>query len=225
MLLSEIKYQVKRQFGDNVGVQINDADITGWVNNAQREIANVNDDLLQTTASADVLQGISTYDFPDDLRLLKEIQYNSLIMRGMSPQAFSEYIDGYANPSNYSQGNPVVYKIWNRQFTVFPTPSSSATLVAGFTIRYLRNPVPVVNDSDSVEFADGYGNHIIEYCLAMAYELDADWAAAQQKRSQFTQGINGLKERDNYLSRDKYPTISVRPEVLLFDYPYGVGVF
>lgn len=225
MLLSEIKYQVKREFGDNVGAQITDADITGWVNAAQREIANLNDDLLQTTASADVLQGIATYDLPDDLRLIKEIQYNSLIMRGMSVQGFSEYIDGNANPANYSQGNPVVYKVWNKQFTVFPTPSSSAALVAGFTIRYLRNPIDVVNDSDSIEFADGYSNHIVEYCLSRAYELDADWAAAQQKRSQFTQGVNSLKERDNYISRDKYPTISIRPEDQLFDYPYGYGVY
>lgn|GEM_PF-2146898 len=223
MLLSEIKYQVKRQFGDDVGVQITDTDITKWVNNAQREIANMNDDLLQVTATADVLQDIAKYDLPPDLRLLKRIRYNSLHLRGMTIQAFDEYIDGYANPSNYSSGSPLVYSIWQGQFTVFPTPSAQAALVAGFTIDYLRNPVDVVNDSDRVEFADGYGNHIIEYCLAMAYELDADWGAAQQKRNQFVQGVNGLKERNNHITREQYQTITVRPEDEIWDYPpYGV---
>jgi hypothetical protein len=219
MNLGDVKVRVKRQFGDDAGIQIQDADIVRWVNDAQREIANQNDDLLQVTASADVISGQGTYSFPADLRLLFQINYNSLHLKGMSPQEFNEYIDGLQNPVNYSQGNPLVYKVWQNQFTVFPTPSAQAALVSGFTIYYLRNPVDVSNDSDSLEFPNGYHNHIVEYCLRMAYELDENIGVAQQLDARFQKGVNGLKERDIWRNREQYPTITVRAEDQIDYYP------
>jgi hypothetical protein len=210
--LGDVKTRVKRQFGDDAGVQIRDTDIVNWVNDAQREIANQNDDLLQVTASADVLAGISTYNLPVDCRLLRQMKYNGLHLRGLTKQDFNEYIDGLQNPVNYSQGNPLVYNIWAGQFTVFPTPSTAAALVAGFTIDYLRNTVDVANDTDNLEFPSGYHNHIVEYCLRMAYELDENWGAAQQVNQRFQTGINQLKERDNWAVREVYPSITVRAE-------------
>lgn len=219
MNLGDIKTRVKRQFGDDAAIQIQDADIVRWVNDAQREIANQNDDLLMITATADVISGQSAYTLPSNIRLLRKIEYNGLHLKPLSLQDFSEYIDGYSNPKNYSQGNPLVYNIWAGQFTVFPTPSASAALVSGFTLYYLRNPVDVVNDTDNLEFPNGYHNHIFEYCLRMAYELDENWQAAQQLDKRFQQGVNGLKERDNWPVREVYPTISVRAEDQVFYSP------
>ena len=219
MNLGDIKLRVKRQFGDDAGIQIQDADIIRWVNDAQREIANQNDDLLMVTATADVLAGVATYDLPGDYRLLRQIKYNSIFLRALTLQDFNEYIDGSDNPQNYSQGNPLVYNIWAGQFTVFPTPSTTAALVSGFKIYYLRNPVDVAIDTDNLEFPNGYHNHIFEYCLRMAYELDENWGAAQQVNQRFQQGINGLKERDNWTVRGTYPTITVREEDQVEYYP------
>jgi hypothetical protein len=50
MLVSEIATRVRRQFGDDVGILITDADIIRWVNDAQREIA-VKANLLQVRAT------------------------------------------------------------------------------------------------------------------------------------------------------------------------------
>lgn len=217
--LNDVKLRVKRQFGDDAAIQIQDADIVRWVNDAQREIANQNDDLLMITASADVVAGQGVYSLPSNLRLLRKVKYNGLHLKGLSPQDFDAYIDGLDNPQNYSQGVPIVYNVWAGQFTVFPTPSTQAALVSGFTIYYLRNPVDVVNDTDNLEFPNGYHNHIVEYCLRMAYELDENWQAAQQVNQRFQQGINGLKERDNWPIRETYPTITVRPEDQVDYYP------
>ena len=217
MNLGDVKTRVKRQFGDDAGIQIQDADIVRWVNDAQREIANQNDDLLQVTAQTLVVANQATYTLPTDYRLLKRIQFNGLHMKGMSQQDFDEYIDGLSsNAANYSQGDPIVYNIWKGQFTVFPTPAQSSTVSNGsptnFTIYYLRNTVDVVNDTDNLEFPNGYHNHIVEYCLSMAYELDENWGAAQQKQAQFNKGVAGLKERDNWPVREKYPTVTVLAE-------------
>ena len=212
MNLGQVKAQVKRQFGDDAGIQILDSDIVNWVNAAQRNIASQNDDVLQVTATADVLSGVSAYDLPSDLRLLLQIKYNGLHLRGMSLPDFNEYIDGADNPANYSQGNPIVYNVWQSQFNVFPTPSSSAALVNGFKIYYLRNPVDVSNDSDNLEFHNSYHDHIVEYCLRMAYELDENFGAAQAVGQRYQQGVNGLKERENWRAREAYPTITVRAE-------------
>lgn len=216
MNLGDVKTRVKRQFGDDAGIQIQDADIVRWVNDAQREIANQNDDLLQVTAQTLVVAGQGSYTIPADCRLLRQIKFNGLHLKALSLNDFNEYIDGLQNPANYSQGDPLVYNIWQQQFTVFPTPSQSSTVSNGsatyFTIYYLRNTVDVVNDTDNLEFPNGYHNHIVEYCLSMAYELDENWGAAQQKQGQFNKGVAGLKERDNWPVREVYPTISVKAE-------------
>jgi hypothetical protein len=222
--LGDVKLRVKRQFGDDAAIQIQDSDIVRWVNDAQREIANQNEDLLQATPSTTpVLAGIGEYTLPTDCRLLRQVKYNGIHLKGLSPQEFNEYIDGYDNPVNYSQGNPLVYNVWQGQFNVFPIPSLASTTSNGsptyFTIYYLRNPVDVVNDTDNLEFASGYHNHIVEYCLRMAYELDENWGAAQQKAQQFQQGVNGLKERDNWPVRETYPTITVRAEDQAYYFP------
>jgi len=217
--LGDVKTRVKRQFGDDAAIQIQDADIVRWVNDAQREIANQNDDLLMLTATADVVAGQASYTVPSNLRLLRKIKYNGFHLKALSLQDFDEYIDGATNSQTYSQGNPLVYNVWAGQFTVFPTPSQAAALVSGFTIYYLRNPVDVVNDTDNLEFPNGYHNHIVEYCLRMAYELDENWQAAGQLNQRFQQGVNGLKERDNWPVREVYPTISVRAEDQVFYTP------
>jgi hypothetical protein len=214
--LSDVKTRVKRQFGDDAGIQIQDADIVRWVNDAQREIANQNDDLLQQTSQTLVVASQGSYNLPSDYRLLRQVKYNGLHLKGMSLQDFNEYIDGLQDPANYSQGNPLVYNVWQAQLNVFPVPSVASATSNGsptyFTIYYLRNPVDVVNDTDTLEFPNGYHNHIVEYCLRMAYELDENWGASQQLSQRFQQGINGLKERDNWPVRDEYPRITVRAE-------------
>jgi hypothetical protein len=214
--LGDVKTRVKRAFGDDAGIQIQDADIVRWVNDAQREIANQNDDLLQQTATTAVQAGVGTYPLPTDCRLLRMVKFNGLHMRGLTPNDFNEYIDGLLNPANYSQGDPLVYYVWNGQLTVFPVPAQSSTVSNGnptnFTIYYLRNPVDVVNDTDNLEFPNGYHNHIVEYCLSMAYELDENFGAGQQKRQQFQTGVNTLKERDNWATREVYPSVTVKAE-------------
>lgn len=50
MLVSEIATRVKRQFGDEAGAQIEDADILRWVNDAMIDIARTNN-LLQISAT------------------------------------------------------------------------------------------------------------------------------------------------------------------------------
>jgi hypothetical protein len=210
--LSDVKLRIKRQFGDDAGIQIQDADIVRWVNDAQREIANQNDDILMVTATANVVANQGAYTLPADLRLLRQIKYNGLHLKPMTLNDFNEYIDGLDNPQNYSQGNPLVYNVWAGSFNVFPVPSTSAALVNGFTIYYLRNPVDVVNDTDNLEFPNGYHNHIVEYCLRMAYELDENWGASQQLNQRFQQGINGLKDREAWQAREVYPSITVRAE-------------
>jgi hypothetical protein len=121
MNLGDVKSRVKRQFGDDAGIQITDADITRWVNDAQREIAENNDDVLQVTATANVVSGVNTYNLPADYRLIRGLKYNGNHLRGMTLQDFDNYIDGLDSltTQNYSQGIPIVYNVWAGQFKVF----------------------------------------------------------------------------------------------------------
>jgi hypothetical protein len=59
--VTDIAVRVKRTFGDEAGVQIVDDDIIRWINEAQEEITNDNQGLLEATGVANIIQGQQDY--------------------------------------------------------------------------------------------------------------------------------------------------------------------
>ncbi len=74
---------------------------------------------------------------------------------------------------------------------------------------YTRQPVQVTTSGDIPELPSQYHNRIVEYCLAQAYELDANMESYTTKMAAFKNGANQLKENADWQQHDFYPSISV----------------
>lgn len=213
MNVQDVATRVRRTFGDDAGVQILDDDIIRWVNDAQAEIANENEELLETVATADIVVGQADYSIPTDMNVLRSLMYNNFRIRGLSFAQFNEYLDGFkATPSQggYGNGNPEVYMTYGGLITLFPTPNQSIT--GGLRIYYSKNPPSVGTLADGLGLPDRYHPTVVKYCLHQAYELDENGDMSVLKKQQFDATVQKLKNQEKRSTTEYYPTITTLPE-------------
>jgi len=199
MLVSEVASRVKRQFGDEVGAQITDADIIRWVNDSQREIA-VYNDLLQTVATTAIVAGRDQYTLPPDVLTVRSVRLAGLKLSFLSQNETSNFI------STTTAGTPTHYSIWALKMDLFPTPTTADP--DDIQIYYTRQPAVVTAVTDTPELPLQYHNRIVEYCIAQAHELDDDMQSYQSKMEMFSTGIDKLRGIDAG-EQDVYPSVSV----------------
>jgi hypothetical protein len=211
MNVAEIQTYIKRQFGDESGVQVTDADIFRWINSAQKQIVLQNESLLEKTATTSTVVSQQSYDLPVDLLKLTGISYRSSTdgayyrLKGYSLADFNEKVDGWDGTTE--TGDPFCYTINEENIILYPIPATAVT--AGLKIYYNRKPAVVTLTSDIPELPELYHDTIIKFCLKEAYETDEDWDAAGNKGQEFDTELNFLRGKQDWKVQEHYPVITV----------------
>lgn len=209
--VSDIFERVKRQFGDESAVQVSEADIIRWINDAQREAVMQNEGLLLKVDYIDSVADQKEYDLPQDLFTLHHVdikdgdssQYYNVKWLGL--KQFSEFLDGWdgatieAYPQVYT--NQIAGKL-----LVYPPPKVSVS--TGIKLTYSRYATDVVDSSSTIDLPPYFHPYIVNFCLMQAYELDEDWESAQQKAQQVQSDLDFNNNRQFWFGRDAYPSIS-----------------
>lgn len=195
--------RVKRQFGDEAGAQITDADIIRWVNDAQTDIA-VKNDLLQVSATTATTAGVQKYTVPTNLLILRSVRWKGVKLQPLTmEEADALTISGDTG----ARGTPVSFWQFARQIYVWPPPDANGT--ADLTLFYTRQPVVATLTSETPELPLQYHPRLVEYCIAQAAELDDNLQHFQVKMNQFEQGVENLKSNNDWENQDFYPGITV----------------
>lgn len=218
MNVSDVVNRVKRTFGDEAGVQITDADVIRWINDAQLQICVKNDGLLETTVATNVVKGQQEYASPVDILKLRSIMHNGYRIKNMSFAEFNEYVDGFKSPTAFAEGEPQVFMVWNNSITLFPTPSVSIT--GGLKVYYTRTPASVGTLADALTVPLEYHISIVDYCLEQAHALDEDLEKAAYSKARFEDTVRELSDENKWTSNEYYPRITTLPEDENFGY-YG----
>lgn len=225
-LASDIITRVKRQFGDESGVQITDDDVLRWIQDALREIFLQNDDLNMTVFTQDTIAGQASYSavasvvaspFGGIIRVeARQDAFSSYYpLKYMTQIEFEKTFIGWNGPDAIT-GTPQAYTrslqsgSWNGGITVYPVPDIA--VVGGLRISFSRNTnalsTPLAADQlDSIIHQD-YFTVILEYCLMKAYELDENWEAADRKGQYVQSTLNLLGYKLNHPNTEVYPSIS-----------------
>lgn len=201
--VAEVKRAVTRQFGDESGVQIETADLYGWINDAQDEIVKRNRILKATSTGSSVI-GQAAYSFPsDNILQVESIHYNGERLRNMP---FAQAEESLINASNSAEtGEPILWYEWGGSFTFWPTPPT----VQSFTIYYTMSPARITQDTDLLSVPDKYYQDVVRYALQQAYEMDEDWTASQAKAQQFTDSLNDMAEEERTAQNMTYSRVTV----------------
>lgn len=166
----------KRQFGDESGVQITDADIIRWVNQGQMEIVNKNP-MIQATASTNSFAGQAAYSVPVDIIHIESILFDEVLLQGMSYERALSDIGSAQSQS----GTPYLWYTWRDIIYLWPVPDSAKQI----QVNYSREPTPVASTTDKLSVPDRYFDRVCEYVNSKAYELDEDWQAHGVQRQSF----------------------------------------
>jgi hypothetical protein len=179
--LGDVLTAVQRQFGDEDSVQITDADITRWVNEAQTEI-NSKDPMIQATGTV-VTTGLETsFPLPTDLMQLDMVVYDTT---RLTPVDASDGVDQVALLGTGGSA-PVCFYTWANAIYLVPAPDvANHTL----TIYYIARPTSVATASDLLGVPDRYFNEVVSYAMTQAYELDQDWQAQTVQNQAFEKGM------------------------------------
>lgn len=216
--VSDIVTRVKRQFGDESGVQVTDADVYRWINDAQREIVSQHDGLLNKVAFITTIANWGSYElgvngYPADLLTIKEISYRAtndtsqvyLPLRYLTRQAVREY--GIEHDESSPAGVPEFWYKGNSHTTITLYPVPEVSYTNALKIRYSRYPIDIVDSSSTIDLPEYYNLVILEYCLMKAYEMDEDWESADKKAAYVQSTINSTINREEWFDRNTYPVI------------------
>jgi hypothetical protein len=207
--------RVKRQFGDESGVQVTDADIIRWINDGQRRIVMHNEGLLETTALRDLTKDVQEYDLPADLLIFRAISLKVTgdttyrHIKGLDFSKFNEYIDGW-DGDTLNRAVPLVYTLFAGKIRFYPIPNQTVT--NGIKIYYNRKPTDVTGSSSAIDLPLLYHETVATYCLQQAHEMDEDYDAAGMKASEMSTDLTTLRGREEWKEQETYPTITVLPE-------------
>lgn len=215
MIVSDIMTRIKRQFGDESGVQIVDADIIRWVNDGQRQLVMQNEGILEQIGYASTVAAQQNYSLPADLLILRTVHLkdpNSASYFNIKYYAFNEFdqlVDGW-DQTAVDRGYPMMYTIYAGQIRLFPLPDTGQT--NGLKIYYNRSPVDVIDATSTIDIPVLYHEVLVKYCLQQAYEMDEEFDKAEAKFQQMSTDIAMLRGRSEWQKQDVYPTITVLAE-------------
>lgn len=200
----DLMQDVKRRFGDESGVQLEDSDILRWANDGQQQIVTENR-VLRARGTLNSVVGTYDYDFPgDSIHSIISLHYNGVPLRSLTFQE-AEHSVIAQDPNREQSGTPIVWWFWGDTFTVWPTPDVEGTL----TLFYTRNPAVLNGDPGQLlDVSDKYYPALVNYVLQNAYEMDEDWQAAQAKEAQFKTALAEQREEDFLNSDDFYPVVT-----------------
>jgi len=209
--VADVLTAVKRQFGDESGVQINDADIIRWANDGQREIVDTNTLVNAKVATTDVIAGQDTYSMLtdpniDNIANITSIRYNGIVLRPITVQQAEDW--GTTSPDRES-GTPLGWYYEEGNVVLFPTPSVAVN--DGLKIRFTAYPDKLVSNGDKLGIPDSYFNALVQYVIAQAYELDENAQMSQMKLAQFEKSL-GMRQNKTTMQGSTYPTIRLDGE-------------
>ncbi len=208
----DVSDRVRTTFGDTSGAQVTDAMMIRWINDGQQEIIN-NNPVLKGTKYTDYVAGTTEYTFPtDSVQFIEAVYVDGRPIKNLSPQEYREYVLEMDPELEALSAYPSIWYERNGVITFYP--KGTTTYTNGLKLEYVKTPATVnaISSSTYLTIPDRYLNHLVDYVLAQALELDENYTASQYKKAQFREGLDRLNQRENISQLDYYPTVMMDPD-------------
>ena len=194
---------IKRIFGDESGVQLDDSDIQRWANSAQMEIVTSNKAIKARSTSLSSV-GQATYTFPDvQIQQVASLHYDNMRLENVPFAEAERYVMSY-DPEQNETGTPRIWYEWDGEFTVWPKPDDVKT----FTLYFTAYPDELTGDTaQALSVPDKFYNAVVDYILSKAYEMDEDMQASGMAEQRFRAALEGQMEDERQAQHMTYPVI------------------
>lgn len=199
--VQDVITDVTRQFGDESGVQVTEADVVRWVNEAQLYIGSKTKFLKsKINVTTDNTNQYSLTNL--NIYQVESIHYDGTPVRNMAFPETEEYILS-ADPDLVESGDPAIWYEWAGTWSFWPKPPSGQTA----TIYITKMPDSVVLGG-TLTVPDIYYPDLLNYVMQKAYELDEDFQNSQIKQRQISDSLNEKIEETRTAQSMTYSTIT-----------------
>jgi hypothetical protein len=150
--------------------------LTSYINLGQADVQRKAEALRQLTTIA-VTTNVQKYTAPTDILRIYRLEYiptGSQQTYGLEFRGYNEMDAVWGTYQQYTGAFPSLYTLWAQpptlQIVAYPVPSQNGV----FQCFYYRQPVPVVNPTDTLDCLPGYESLIYDYAVYRALRQDAD---------------------------------------------------
>lgn len=200
MDMATLKRKVKRLFGDEFGILIDDQDIVDWVNAAQLEIARETEIGLTTTlAAANALPALA-----DRLIMVKRVLYGGIPLTYTSED---EIDDIYYQIT--TTGLPTHFYRTGFVINLVPTPMPAD--ITQVTIVHSQVPAELALGATALTVPAAFHEDVAAYVMSMAYSKAENTRQADTFMTKFSNSLNQRKYEATK-TEDKFAVIRDDPQ-------------
>jgi len=201
MDVATIANKVKRSVGDSGGILIKDADIWGWIDEAQIEILRVTGAL---TTEASIPAGTVPWNIPATWIKTKRVTYDGNPLKLIELEA----LDSLNIKPPDAKDTPTMYYHTASTIRLYPEPNASDT--KALVIFYSSFAATIT--SAAVPIAVPPSNHVdvLNYVLMRAYEKSGNKDQSRFSDQSFAQNLS-QRAFDTFQPDDNYPVIRDDP--------------
>jgi len=203
---------------DTANVRWTEAELLNYINDGQREIANLKPDATATHANVHLGTGTKQSIPTDGLRLISVIRNMSgtagsstggRAIRLVSWDILDTQDPDWHNPTvtgDAAHGTIPKHFLFDEDdplnFYVYPGVAGNAYI----ELVYSQRPTDLSAASSTIAIPDNYSNALIDYCLFKAFMKDAEFAGNQQRAAShyqiFTISVGGKAQIDALIKPD-----------------------
>ncbi len=178
MKLSEIVTSVRGRLDDQAFSSVTITEAANWLQNDI--FSDTRTRIMEASTTINASAGAVVADFPDDFNTIISVYQTSPKTFDLMPM-FINHADFVQMFPNYATRASSVIQYWtdfNNQLR-FSAPLSTNVVL---TMDYIRQPVPMVRDSDVCEIPDQYKEIITRGTLLRVMEQNEDYGEAASER-------------------------------------------
>ena len=215
---ANILARVEATLQDTANVRWTEAELLNYVNDAQREIANVQPGATATHANVHLGTGTKQSIPTDGLKLISVLRNMSgtannstggRAIRLVSWDILDTQDPDWHNPTvtgDATHGTTPKHYLFDENdplnFYVYPGVAGNAYI----ELVYSQRPTDLANTSAIIAVPDNYSNSIIDYCLFRAFTKDAEFAGNAQRAAThyqlFAVSVQGKAQIDALIKPD-----------------------
>lgn len=200
---SDISQHVKRQFGDESLVQINESDIIRWIDDAQKALAGKMK-LIKGRAAMLATPNQAEYVLPVENALqIESLHFDGKKVRGTTLSQAEQIMD-QRDSAEQQVGEPLLWFSWGNTITFWPAPEEPKNITV-----YYTGTTPTFSDLTSLlSIPDQYYEAIVNYVMSKAYELDEEFNAASDQMQRYLNVLSDQTENAAEGQRLTYPMVT-----------------
>lgn len=195
MLVATVLERVKRQFGDEYDILINDADIFGWIYEAETDIirnTGCNNQVVSTTVAAfpvTIPEVVNIKRITVDGRAMKYTTKEELDLVGLNPD-----VTGSTDLPSY----------WYKEGTKAYLWPDNALDTTAVKIEYNKMPVLISALPGAFTVPEVHHTDVMRYCIARAHNKNQDLQAEQVEMNAYERNIGKRNEEINEIDHSQY---------------------